>query len=195
MALDTQLEKEIILRIFKDFTRKYNAGNIAKELGKTRAGTLKALKKLEKGRIVAGETIGKARVYRLNLADDYVKKSIELLLEDEARAKQRWINEFEELSRKTDILILFGSIVRDEKNANDIDLLIVLDPKQNKAINKIILDKNMILTKRIHPLRQTRDDLIRNLNKRDKVLLNALKFGIVLHGYKSIVKMIEHATR
>jgi len=195
MALDTQLERGIALKIFKDFTTKYNAGNIAIELKKTRAGTLKALKNLEKKRIVIGEAIGKARIYKLNLADDFVKKNIELLLEEEARTRQRWINEFEELSKKAEILILFGSIIRDEKKAHDLDLLIVLDTKQNKEIDNMINDKNNILTKRIHPVKQTKGDLTNNLKKHDKVLLNALKFGIVLHGYKQIVDMIENVTR
>lgn len=195
MTVETPLEKDIVLKLFKDFSVKYNASNISKELGRTRVGTFKALKQLEKDRIVIGETLGKARFYKLNLKDEFVRKNVEILLMKESRKKQRWLNELEELFNHTEIIILFGSIIRDEKKAKDIDLLIVLNQRQNKEVNKVIEDKKMILTRKIHPVKQTKQDLINNLNKPDKVILNALKFGVVLHGFENIVKIVQNAQK
>lgn len=190
----TQLENKIMIKLFTDFSTKYNASNIAKVLNKTRVGTFKALKKLEKERLVIGETLGRARFYKLNLEDDYVKKSIELLLMEKARKNQRWINEFEPFFEYAQIVMIFGSIIKNEKAANDIDLLIVLDKKDNKEINKIISSKNLVLTKKIHAIKQTEEDMIKNLKSSGKVMQNVIKNGIVLKGYEKLVSIIQDVT-
>ena len=67
MTLESKLEKDIVLVLFKEFTSKYNPSSIAKLLGKSRMGAFKALKQLEKKGIVKGETLCKARFYNLVL--------------------------------------------------------------------------------------------------------------------------------
>ena len=195
MTADTPLGKEIVLKLFKDFTADYNPSSIAKILNKSRVGTFKALKSLEKDSIVKGKDMGKARFYRINLWDEYARKNVETLLMEEAKDYTRWKDELSQLSDITSIAILFGSIVTNRKKANDIDLLIVLDKKNNNKLNKFIREKNLLLIKKLHPVKQTNEDLQKNIIRKDKVIINALKYGVVLHGYEEIVELIKNVTR
>ena len=191
MTATTKVEKDIMIKLVKDFTIEYNPSNIAKELGVTRVGTFKALKKLEKKGLVKGRTLGKARFYTVDLEDEYTRKNVEILLMEQTRTYQRWVDEFRELFDYIRIAVLFGSVIKNEDKANDIDILLVFDAKDNKRINSIIKGKNEILTKKIHPIKQTMSDLKSNIKKKDKVILNALKEGIILHGLEELLKVIK----
>ena len=194
MTAATQLEKEIVLRLFKDFTIDYNPSSIAKVIGKTRVGTFKALNSLEKDSIVTGKNMGKARFYKINFKDDYAIKNVETLLMEEAKNYIRWKDELNPLFSLTDIIILFGSIIRNEEKANDVDVLLVFNKKNNDKINRFIKEKNLLLIKKLHPIKQTKEDLRKNIIKRDKVIINAVKTGIVLHGYEKITELIKNVT-
>jgi len=194
MTAATKLEKEIVLKLFKDFKADYNPSSIAKLLGKTRVGAFKALNFLEKDSIVIGKRMGRARFYKINLKDNYARKNVETLLMEEARNYTRWKEEFKELSGFTDIIILFGSIIKNEDKANDIDLLLVYNKKNNDKVNKFIKEKNQMLIKKIHPIKQTREDLIKNIKKDDKVIISAIREGVVIHGYEKITEVIKNAS-
>src|SRR3989344_9570230 len=187
MTATTPLEKEIVLRLFKDFTVEYNASSVAKILNKTRAGAFKALHSLEQDSIVKGRNMGRARFYRINLEDEYARKNVETLLMEEAKNYTRWKDELSQLFGLANIVILFGSIIKNEEKANDIDLLLVFDIKNNSKINQFIKEKNQLLIKKLHPIKQTKGDLIKNIIKRDKVVIDAIRSGIVLHGHEKII--------
>src|SRR3989338_1242127 len=186
MTATTHLEKEIVLRLFKDFTVGYNASSVAKILNKTRVGTFKALHSLEQDSIVKGRNMGKARFYRINLEDEYARKNVETLLMEEAKNYTRWKDELSQLFGLANIVILFGSIIKNEDKAKDVDLLIVLNRKNNDKVNQFIKEKNQLLIKKLHLIKQTNDDLRKNIIKRDKVIVNSIKDGIILHGYEKI---------
>ena len=190
----TANEKNIILRIFKYIDIEYNANSISKHIGMTRMGALKALKGLEKEGIVTGKQMGRARFYKLNLLNEYTSKTVELLLMEESKKKLGWKEEFKELFKISKVVIIFGSILRNEEKAHDIDLLIIIDKKNNLKLNEIINEKNQLLTKRIHPLKQTEKDFKQNLNKKNKVIINSIKEGIVLQGYEKYIRLIKDAT-
>lgn len=191
MEIKTKLGSELALKLFKEFTVDYNPSSISKGLGKTRVGAFKAFRQLEKEGIVISKKLGKANFYKLRLYDEYVRKNIELLLMEESRKYPRWIEESRALSNFAEIIILFGSIIRNESKANDIDLLIVLEEKNDDKINSIIKSKNEILVKKIHLIKQTKEDMINNLKKQDKVVISAIKSGVVLFGFEKLVEMIK----
>jgi hypothetical protein len=189
-----KLEDNIMLRLFKEFNIDFNASRLGESLNATRIGTYKALKQLEKKGLVKGRFFGKSRFYTLDLNDDYVKKTLSLLLLEESRLVKKWADEFKEIYPYSLAAIIFGSILKDEKKAGDIDLLLILDPENNDKINKIIQKKDNILTKKIHPIKQTREELIKNLKNKDPVLLSALKEGIILYGHDSMVETLKNVT-
>ena len=190
MATLSEVEKRIILRIFKDLTIRYNSSSISSLIKVTRVGAYKSLKNLEKQSILKSEQLGKAFFYELNKNEEYAKKIIEVLLMEEGRAKLRWIDEFKELSKYTEVLVLFGSIIKNEEKANDIDLLIIMKEENNRIVSKIIELKNEMLTRKVHILKQTRNDFKSNILKKDKVLISAISNGIVLSGYEKYVEVM-----
>ena len=191
MTATTMLEKEIVLKLFKEFSVDYNPSTISKKIYKTREGAFKALKDLEKDTIVEGKNFGKARFYKINYDNEYALKNVETLLMEEAKPYQRWKDELKELFKYVDIALVFGSFIKNPKTANDIDLLLIYNKRYDKQVNQIIKEKNKILMKRIHPIKQTANDFKVNIKKKDKVLLNAVKEGIVLHGYGQYAELIK----
>ncbi|MFH1848785.1 MAG: nucleotidyltransferase domain-containing protein [archaeon] len=194
MTASTITEKRAILRLVKDFTHEYNPSSLGKVIGITRVGTFKALRELEKKGIVNGKNYGKARYYTVDLSDDYARKNAEILLMEQSRAYQRWVDEFEGLSEYAEIIVLFGSMLRDEHKASDVDVLLVYDAKNNKRINEIIREKDEMLAKRIHPVKQTKEDLISNIKKKDEVVLSAIRDGVVIYGFEELLRVIRDVT-
>lgn len=188
-------EIEILLILLKDISTDYNSNNITKNIKITPAGAFKAMKKLEKRKLIIGKKMGKAIFYKINLKDYYAFRIMETLLIYEARKKaSRWLYEFEDLYKHTEIVILFGSIIRDQKKAKDIDLLIVFKKENNNIIDKITAERRLISIKPIHIIKQTPEDLINNIKKEDKVILNVIKEGYVLNGYEKLLEVIKHVT-
>ncbi len=194
----TKNEMEILLVLLKDITMDYNANNLSKKLGLTAMGSLKILKKLEKQKLLTPRQMGKAVFYKPNLSNSYARNYLQFLLikeaeEAEPKAK-RWIRELRKLQDDAEAGILFGSILKKE-NPNDIDILLVLKQSQNQKTNETLAEINKLTHKRIHAIKQTKTDLEKNIGKRDSVIANALKNCIVIFGYESIIRVIQHATR
>ncbi|MBL7160612.1 MAG: hypothetical protein ISS93_02035 [Candidatus Aenigmarchaeota archaeon] len=186
---------EILSLLFRDFSNNYNANNIAKKIGITPAGAFKALKRLEEKKVVIGKRMGKATFYKANLDEYHSFRTIELLLINEARSKaSRWIFEFRDILDKVEIAIIFGSVIRDAKKANDVDILLVLKKEKNSTVNKIIRERKQLSNKPIHVVKQTPSDLVRNLKNKDKVILNAIKSGQILCGYDKLLDVVKNVT-
>ena len=91
----------------------------------------------------------------------------------------------------SEFAVLFGSVIKDEKSAKDIDILIVADKKDFNKINNKIKDKNKILNKKIHLILQSPDEFKKDINNKNKVMLEIIKSGIVLFGQEKITKILE----
>lgn len=187
-------EIEILLVLVKDFSKDYNSNNITKEVNITRQGAFKVMKHLAKKGILKSKQMGKATFYKANLEDYYVFRTIETLLITESREKaQRWLFEFRELDTLAEISVIFGSVLKDQNKAKDIDLLVVFKKNNYKAIMAMLDEKNKILTKPIHPIMQLPSDLVKNLKDKDKIVLNILRRGHVLSGYDKVLEVIKNA--
>ena len=191
----TKKETEILLRVFKDFSTDYNANSLSKQLDITPRGALKILKSLKAQNLLVSKQMGKAVFYKINTHDEYALKLVSLLLMKEAQEKAaRWMAEFRDLAKITEISIFFGSAVRNPAAAMDIDILLVFRKERLKQVREFIDEKNKILLKPIHPLIQTLADLKRNLKKKDPVIINAVRHGFVLYGHDSLIKEVKNVT-
>ena len=189
-------EIEILLLLIKDFSADYNANSISKKVSTTPAGAFKAMKSLQKRGLVVGKKMGRAVFYKVNLEDYYTLRIMETLLISDSRAKaSRWLDEFEGLFAHAEIIIVFGSIVKDSKKANDIDLLAVLKKEKAALLNSAVKERRLISTRPIHLIKQTLQELGSNLKKRDKVILNILKNGYVLWGYEKLLGVLKDVAR
>ncbi len=192
----TPKEQEVMLLLFKNFSSHYNANTLSKKIGLSRPGALKIVKSLKKQGLVVSKQYGKAIFYKVNLESDYNKQIVKTLLMGEAREKgRRWLHEFKAFFEHLEMAVLFGSAVRDYSKANDVDIILVLAQKKIKVVQELINDKNRILVKPIHPLWQSPNDIVKNLALPDPVIVNALRFGYVLHGYDLLIDAVHKAQK
>lgn len=190
----TQKERETILVLLKEYTTFYNANAISKVLSISHVGAQKILKRLKKENIVIDRKIGKSIVYKLKLDDVYVCQLTTFLLVDEANHFKRWKEEFKEVGTKNRIVLIFGSAIKNYAQARDIDIMIVQEKEDLQKVNDFLKNKEEILPKKIHAIKLTRKDLLENLKKRDKVIIDIVKNAIVLYGQDKYVEILEHVT-
>ena len=187
---------EALLTLFKDFSQHYNANSLSRILHLTPRGTLKLLKRLESDALVVSKPLGKATFYKANLTDPYTKRLIALLLMAESRKKSsRWLSEFKDIFNTVDIAVLFGSAAKNPETARDIDLLLVFEENREKGVNALIKKRRALTAKPIHPVKQSPEDFRKNLRKGDKVLLEIVRYGIVLHGQDALTDALAGVTR
>ncbi len=188
----TQKERETVLLLLKDYTHFYNANSISKVLNISHVGAQKIFKRLLQKNQVISKTIGKSIIYKLNFNDTYVNQLVAFLLADEANNFKRWKEEFKELFKKDRIVMLFGSTIKDYARAQDIDLMMVINGRDVKEINAILKKKEEILPKKIHAIKLNPKDLLENLKKKDKAMVEIIKNAIVLYGQDKYVEIIKH---
>ena len=195
MKTQTEKENEILLFIFKDFNIDYNANSISKKLSITPRGALKILNNLFSERILVRKKFGKAMFYKFNFEDNYARKLIETLLIKESKEMAlRWLSEFEGLYGVVQIVLVYGSVVRNYEKARDIDVILVIEKNKYKEVSKFIKEKNNILLKPIHPLMMTLLDLQKNLKNKNPAMINAIREGYVLNGQDKLMKIIKNVT-
>ncbi|MDO8517391.1 MAG: nucleotidyltransferase domain-containing protein [Nanoarchaeota archaeon] len=182
-----------ILTILKSPEIEYNANNISPLIGISSMGALKIAKNLEKEGILLSRKIGRANIYKINFKNDYAKQYIKFLLKKEVEESspyvKRWIRELEKM-KIADTIILFGSVLKKEKDAGDIDTLIIVNKKNFEKVKKEIESINLLNDKKIHPIYQTMDDLKKHIDERNKVVLNAVK-GIIISGEENILGVLQ----
>lgn len=188
----TNNEMLFVLIIFKSPEVEYNANSIAKSMGISSMGALKIAKRLEKENILVSKELGKARFYKLNFANEYVRQYVKFLLKREGEHANPyvkvWINEIRKIE-DADAALLFGSVLKKEKEAKDIDVVLVTDKRRFKKLKKEVEEINHLNVKRLHPIYQTKEDFKRNIKELNKPLLSAIK-GIVVFGEDLIIRML-----
>ena len=190
----TKKERETLLILFKDHTIFYNANSISKVLNISHVGAQKIFKRLLNENLVVSKTIGKSTTYKLNFNENYVGQLIAFLLADEANNFKRWKEEFKELFKKDRIVMLFGSTIKDYTHSHDIDLMIVLENKEIKEVNIALKKKEEILPKKLHAVKLTHQDLVDNLKRKDKAMVDIVKNAIILYGQEKYVEILKNVT-
>ncbi len=187
----TKKEMAFVLTLVKSPGAVYNANSLAMELHITPMGALKIGKRLIGEGVLHSEQKGKAYFYSLNKKDAYAKYYLSFLLAQERITAspyvKRWIRDIEKLVH-TDLIILFGSILTKEKQASDVDVLLVTDQKDFPKLKEEVEELNKISPKKIHPVYQSRKDLKANIF-RDKVVQNAIK-GIIVKGEELFIEEV-----
>ncbi len=189
----TNNEMMLVLSIFKSPEIEYNASSIAKHMGISAMGALKIARRLEKENILVSRELGKAKFYKLNFGNDYVREYIKFLLKREIQQANPYIKVWASEVKKiesADAAILFGSVLRKHKEARDIDLVLITGKERFSKVKKEVEETDAINVKKLHPIYQTEEDFIKNIKKGDKVLLNALK-GIVVFGEDLIIDLLQ----
>lgn len=184
-------KQEIIKLLFKNIDNSYNSRNMSKIIGISHPGSFKILKRLEKEEIVKAKQVGRANIYSLNFDNPIACKEIEMALTIESQNYRRWVEEFKELEGKSCFVVLFGSVLKEEKSARDIDILVVADKSNFHKIKKIIKERDKISNKKIHLLLQISEDFKTDIRRHNKVMMDIIKKGVVLFGQDKIRQMLE----
>jgi predicted transcriptional regulator len=187
----TKKEQEALLIIYKDAANFYNANSLSKEIDITQVGAMKLLKRLEKNNILLSKKIGKSIIYKINIKEEFVQKLIAFALINEAGKHQRWKDEFKALQKKGRILLFYGSASRDYHNAKDIDLFILIDKKDFNEASKEIEKIQKILPKKLHAIKATKEEFIKNMKENNKSMIEIIKTAIVLYGYDEYMEAIN----
>jgi len=187
----TQKGRETLLILFKDFSSFYNANSISKILKISHVGAQKIFKRLLKEDLVISKKIGKSIIYKLNFDNNYVNQLIIFLLADEANNFKRWKEEFKELFKKNRIIMMFGSAIKNYAQARDIDILVVIEESDVKEVNKVLKKKEEILPKKLHSIKLTHQDLLRNLKNKDKAMIDIVKNAIIVYGQDKYMKILR----
>ena len=186
--MTTAKEERVILALFKNPEKDLNASSLARVAALSRMHALRIAKKLEQEQVVSSRRIGRSRIFTLDLSEEYTRNLVKHLLNREAKQAspyvRRWISELRRL-KNAKAALLFGSVLRKEKEANDIDVLFITDQKRIEPLEREIDALNRINPKPIHPIYQSSSDFRRNIRKKDPVVLNALK-GIVAFGEEEL---------
>ncbi len=184
---------QFVLNLLKSPEMQFNAHNLSKKIGISHMGALKIARNLENEGIIKSMRIGKGIYYTLNFERSYVKNYLKFLLSREGEHAlpyiKRWINELKKIT-KSEIIILFGSVLTKYDKANDIDVLFITDNKNFSLLKKEIETINLINIKKIHPIYQSEEDFRKNM-KKDKMILNAIK-GIFIRGEELFIELIAH---
>jgi len=195
MAKAEKIRKEILKILFKDLLAEHSITSLAENLKITRMGAWKALKALESEKIVILTSIGKGKTstysIKLNWENPLLEKTISIILLGEAMNNPKWISNFAELEDKVSFLIIFGSILHNPKEAEDIDLIAVLDKSKFKKVDEIISKIQKTQAKKIHMIDMTKEEFKEELKKQNKAYFDALKKGIILFGQDNFIKFIR----
>ncbi len=189
-------EMRAFLTLAKEYTTKYNARSLSRRMGLSAMGTLKILKRLEEEGLLVAETIGKAKIFRINYRNAYTGSLLAFLLKKEAEETpprvKRWVTELRAVEREATIGVLFGSVLRTDAY-KDIDLLALLE--EEGAFDETIARINRRGRRPVHPMKQTKEDLERNLEQEERVVLSAVKEGIVIFGQETFVEVLARVAR
>lgn len=191
----TSAERECLLLLFKDFTAFYNANSISKVLNISHVGAQKMFKRLLNENLVISRQIGKSITYRLNFDEAYVSQLIAFLLADEANSFKRWKEEFKGIFKERRIVMIYGSAIKNYAQAEDIDIMIVMDKDDAKEVNKLVNKKEEVLPKKLHSIIMVQQDLLENLKKRNKAMVDIVKNAVVLYGQEKYVEIMQDVAR
>ena len=185
---------KILTILLKEFSLKHTITSISKEIGMTRVGTWKTLKKLEKEKLILLDSIGtgKTSTYSisLNWENPLLEKTLSLILTEEAIKNQRWMDNFKELENKFDFLMIYGSILY-SKEANDIDIIGITNKNKFLEIEPVIAKMQKTQIKKIHALNFTEAEFKQELEKPNKAFIDAIKKGIILFGQEKFINFIR----
>jgi len=189
------MRKDIILLLLKNFSATHSITTIAKTLGSSRVGVWKAIKKMGEEKYINVESVGYGKtstsIIRINWDSTIVEKTLALYLTEEAEKQKRWLVNFAGLEGVTDFTILFGSILRSTKEANDIDIIGVAEKTMFTKIQKVIDNAKKTQDKKIHSINFTRAEFKNELRKPNKAIIDAVRTGVVLFGQEKFIKLIK----
>ena len=190
----TENEARAIDFLIRNFSHEYNINQLSRELKLSPRGIFKILKKLEKENYLISKKQGNNIFYQINYESEEALDVCNFVLSETKKTSfiKVQIDDLKKLRDLTKIAILFGSVLVKDAEANDIDALLVFNEKDFSKVEKAISEINSIKHKKIHAIYQTEKDFVENIKKKDKVILSAIKTGLILWGRDKFLEAINN---
>jgi predicted nucleotidyltransferase len=197
MVSITTNEARVINFLLRNFSKNYNINQIARELELSPRGAYQILKKLKLQKILSSQKIGNNIIYTVNFEGDITLDVCQFVLAEKETTPyiQTWINDLQPLKKLTEMAILFGSILTKEKQAGDVDVLLVFEKENFLKVQEQIKKINHIKSKKIHAIIQTKEDLFSNIKKRDPAVLEEIRVGLILWGRNILVEGVKYGEK
>lgn len=192
----TQNEARVVDFLLRHFHERHSINELGRRLKLSPRGIHQALKRLEGKGAVLPEPIGNAIYYHPNLTEERGRKIAELALlqhrlNSYARVQAR---DFQRLEQVAQACVLFGSVLTKGRAAQDIDVLLIVRTENLAQISSRMKELRELKPKPIHDVLMTESDLVRNIKKKDEVVLGLITAGAVLWGAAVIVEAIRDGT-
>jgi DNA-binding Lrp family transcriptional regulator len=191
----TANEKKILRFLLTNLDKDYSINEIAKRSGLAPNGAYEILKKLESTGVLLSKKIANLKSYKINFDSIEANKLLELALIPnyrESKISYRY-GDLKPLEKVTKLCIIFGSYITKKEKPNDIDIVFVIKKADYKKYSQALDKVKMIMPFKLHDVLQTKEDLIKNIKKRDSIIIKAVSEGAVLWGHEFIIGVIKNA--
>ena len=189
----TQNEKNVLRMLFFALGEDYSINEIARQCNLAPNGALKILKKFEKEGVLKSKDVANIKSYSLNFDSEKTKNVLKLALIPELKGRLKFrLEDLKQLKEFTKACIIFGSYPDLKKEPNDMDILFIIEKQNFKKYKQNTLAIYKTIPIKVHDVLQTEEDFTNNLKKKDKVILEILKKGVILWGYDNIIKTVEN---
>ncbi len=192
----TENEKNV-LKFISASGGNLSINELGNKLNISAGSAFRVLAKFEREGIITPHTISNITTHLFNFDNEKTKPTIELIyapttLEGRIKMRER---DLEPLKKVTEMCLLFGSYITSKPNPSDIDVLFVLSREKFTDYKKTLEKVQLITPIKIQDVIQTKEDLIQNIKKKDKIIADALKKGIALWGFELLAEVIKDARK
>ena len=186
---------ELISLFRSNYFAQFHIREMAKLIGKSHVSLLPHLKSFESDRVLLSKSVGRSKVYSLNLDNNQVREFLSLsekretliLLKKEFFIKKLY-DEFIGLNLRG-CLILFGSYASLTHNKeSDIDLLYIGEIKETEK--KKIKDFSKVYNKEIHLASMNLNQFKKQLSKQGALVKEVVKAHIILYSHDIFINEV-----
>ncbi len=194
----TKIEIQIAKYFFKHYKDRYNARQLAKALAINHAHANKLCNGLYDKQLLVKEEIGYSIYFSYNYGDHLAIKFIEYVLSLEEKEFPEWLSvllhSLKRFAPYIELGLVFGSSINN-KDFNDIDVLLVYDNKMSNKIKKIKeeIRKSELVEKPIRYMDITEKDILSN--KQNKVFYSIMADNLIFHNPEKYVEVIRECRK
>ncbi|MEK6867462.1 MAG: hypothetical protein AABX98_01430 [Nanoarchaeota archaeon] len=193
----TKNEKRVMRFLAISIGDDYSINEIAKMCKITPNGAYKILLKLEKEGVLQAKAIANIKAYHLDFTNEKTQRLLEFafmpaVLDGRVRFRAE---DLQSLKKIVKACIFFGSYITSKKEPGDLDVLFLLEQKDFVSYKHEFAKVQNITPVKIQDIVQTSIDLEQNLKKKDPIIIEALRNGIVLWGFESLALVIKNVSQ
>ena len=190
----TRIEIQIAKHLFKHYKDRYNARQLARILNINHAHANKLCNILSDKKLLSKENIGNSVFFSYKYDNKLAIKFMEYMLSLEEKELPKWLNvlsyNLKKFRDSIEMGLVFGSSIKN-KDFNDIDVLLVYNPKRSKDVKKIKdeIRRSELVEKPIRYVDIAERDVL--LNKEDIIFYDILSENLVFHNPEKYVEVIR----